>query len=318
MELIKWDELKYQIENSKDIEELTQLKDRIRAYQILAEQSKQSVDVQAKISIYKARIDRKCGEWLKENIKHGGQNKKARSNIVTSLKEINLSKNESSRLQKVADIPEKKFEGILNEAEEETKKVTNNMLVKIAREIEIEERNEELRNKKVELPDGKYNVIYADPPWQYGDKLIDGYGSAEHHYPSMSIDELCKLEIPTINNAILFLWVTSPLLEESFEVIKAWNFQYKTSFIWDKVKHNFGHYNSVRHEFLLVCTKGNFTPEVKKLYDSVITEERTKIHSQKPKIFYEIIETLYPNGKYLELFARNKFNNKWTIWGNEI
>lgn len=168
------------------------------------------------------------------------------------------------------------------------------------------------------LPDGKYKIIYADPPWQYGDKLIDGYGAAEHHYPPMSIEELCALPIKEriSNNSVLFLWVTSPILKECFDVIEAWGFEYKTSFIWDKVKHNFGHYNSVRHEFLLVCTKGSCLPENKKLFDSVISIERTEKHSQKPKEFRDMINQLYPTGKRLELFAREKPKG-WDVYGNE-
>jgi len=167
------------------------------------------------------------------------------------------------------------------------------------------------------IPEGIFNVIYADPPWHYSDKLFEGYGAAEHHYPTMDIQEICAMKIPTDRNSILFLWVTSPLLEECWEVIRSWGFEYKTSFVWDKVKHNMGHYNSVRHELLLVCTKGSMTPEVMKLYDSVVVEERTEKHSQKPEIFYEIIETLYPNGKYLELFARNT-RKGWSSYGNEL
>jgi N6-adenosine-specific RNA methylase IME4 len=167
------------------------------------------------------------------------------------------------------------------------------------------------------LPEGVFNLIYADPPWNYGDKLIEGYGAAEHHYTTMTIDELCNIKIPVADNAILFLWVTSPLLDECWPVIKSWGFEYKTSFVWDKVKHNMGHYNSVRHEFLLVCTRGSMLPEVPTLFDSVIIEERSATHSQKPQKVYEIIETLYPNGKYLELFARG-IRDRWISWGDEI
>ncbi|MBC8234385.1 hypothetical protein H8E77_32960 [bacterium] len=35
------------------------------------------------------------------------------------------------------------------------------------------------------LPEGKYNVIYADPPWQY-DNAIRSWGPAALHYPTMS------------------------------------------------------------------------------------------------------------------------------------
>ena len=161
----------------------------------------------------------------------------------------------------------------------------------------------------------KYRVIYADPPWSYGDKQnIDGLGGAEKHYTTMSLDDICSLPVPAEKDAVLFLWVTSPLLEDSFKVINSWGFKYKTSFVWDKVAHNMGHYNSVRHEFLLVCTRGSCTPDVKKLFDSVVSIERTD-HSRKPKEFRDIIDTIYPNGERIELFAREAPDG-WDVWGN--
>jgi N6-adenosine-specific RNA methylase IME4 len=165
---------------------------------------------------------------------------------------------------------------------------------------------------------GKYRVICADPPWNYGNKLVEGYGAAENHYPSMTIKELCELPVKELaeDNAVLFLWVTSPLLEECFEVIKAWGFKYKTSFVWDKIKHNMGHYNSVRHELLLVCTRGSCLPDNKKLFDSVVSIERSDKHSEKPEEFREIINTLYQHGNKIELFSRKQVNG-WDVWGNQ-
>lgn len=78
-----------------------------------------------------------------------------------------------------------------------------------------------------------------------------------------------------------------------------------------------GHYNSVRHELLLVCTKGSCTPENIKLFDSVQSIEKTSKHSEKPEEFREIIETLYPSGNRIELFARKKIDN-WDSWGDEV
>jgi len=168
------------------------------------------------------------------------------------------------------------------------------------------------------MPDGKYRVVYADPPWSYGNTGLEEYGHAEGHYPSMTIAELSEMPVKDLleDNAVLFLWVTSPLLAECFAVIKAWGFKYKTSFVWDKVKHNFGHYNSVRHEFLLVCTKGSCTPDDKTLFDSVQTIERSKKHSEKPEQFRAIIEKLYATGKRIELFARKQVDG-WDVFGNE-
>lgn len=171
-----------------------------------------------------------------------------------------------------------------------------------------------------QMPEGKYRVVYADPPWKYGDKLIEGYGAAEHHYPAMSIDELCKMNIvgQMAPDAVLFLWVTSPLLKECWPVIEAWGFEYRTSFVWDKVKHNYGHYNSARHELLLICARGSCLPDTKKLYDSVQTIERTEKHSEKPDEFRAIIDALYTHGPKIELFARTAARPGWTVWGNEV
>mgnify|MGYP000918384156 CR=1 FL=1 len=171
--------------------------------------------------------------------------------------------------------------------------------------------------KDITPPAGKYQVIYADPPWDYG-QVMDGYGPAQRHYNTMTYEDLISLDIKELStdNAALFLWVTSPKIEEGLALAKAWGFTYKAMFVWDKVKHNFGHYNSVRHELLLICTKGSFTPEVMTLHDSVQTIERTDEHSEKPEEFRRIIESLYPSASKIELFARTEVDG-WTMWGDE-
>ncbi|MCX6623654.1 MAG: MT-A70 family methyltransferase [Acidobacteria bacterium] len=167
------------------------------------------------------------------------------------------------------------------------------------------------------LPGAKYRVLLCDPPWKYGDGLTEAYGGTQFHYPSMSIAELSALGIPSIcePNAVLFLWATSPMLREALEVCGAWNFQYKAMFVWDKIKHNMGHYNSVRHELLLICTRGTCLPDVPELIDSVVSIDRTG-HSEKPEEFRAIIDKLYPHGKRVELFAR-KAAEGWDRWGNQ-
>jgi N6-adenosine-specific RNA methylase IME4 len=77
-----------------------------------------------------------------------------------------------------------------------------------------------------------------------------------------------------------------------------------------------GFYNSVRHELLLVCTKGSCKPDVPKLVDSVQSIERTK-HSEKPEEFRKIIEGLYDHGRKLELFCRTP-KDGWDVDGNEV
>lgn len=178
---------------------------------------------------------------------------------------------------------------------------------------------ESKESKFIALPDGIYDVIYADPPWQYDNTGVDG--AAEKHYQTLSIEELCQIKIPAADNSVLFMWVTNPFLRDAFTILDAWGFAYKTNIVWIKtnlVKPGAGFYVRGRHELLFICTKGSFTPDMKgkEPIGSVITAD-VRGHSQKPEQVYGLIEQLYPEGKYLELFAREK-REHWVSWGNEL
>lgn len=168
--------------------------------------------------------------------------------------------------------------------------------------------------------EGLYRVIYADPPWQYGDRPPSGKGAAEH-YPAMTIAEICGLpvEAHATPDAVLFLWTTAPLLLQNpgpRDVLESWGFTYKTCRIWDKVAHGFGHYFEVRHELLIVATRGSCTPDrPTPMLPSVVTERRSDVHSEKPESFRRDIQRLY-DGPYLELFGRVPIEN-WTVFGND-
>lgn len=189
------------------------------------------------------------------------------------------------------------------------------------KKAEINERRNKIRNElekqELEITDKKYRIIYADPPWKYGNAMPEYVTEPQDYYLLMSTEDICAMPVKDIaeKNAVLFMWTTSPHLPDALEVVKSWGFEYKTTFIWDKIKHNMGHYNSVRHEILLVCTRGACTPDVKKLFDSVVSIERTE-HSKKPEYFREIIETIYTYGNKIELFARVTPEG-WDLFGNQ-
>lgn len=224
------------------------------------------------------------------------------------LSEVRAGTLNIPQAKQLARMPEEKRAAVQSKMREMgTDKVT-----KAARAV-----TQESKEEAPALPSGKYRVFYADPPWSYGNTMPEGTTQPDDYYPLMSTPAIAALPIKDLaeDNAVLFLWTTSPHLEECFEVIRGWGFKYKTSFVWDKIKHNMGHYNSVRHEFLLVCTRGSCTPDVPKLFDSVQSIERTG-HSVKPEEFRQIIDTIYPHGKRVELFARRPVDG-WDRWGNE-
>jgi N6-adenosine-specific RNA methylase IME4 len=246
------------------------------------------------------------------NVSHGTLDKvKKIQAVATPEVKAQLSTGEVSINQIYQDIKKEEKQDAIREKKKEYKqrieKVSNN-------EFKVDIFN----NEK------KFRVIYADPAWSYNDKCegggVQSGGVAMRHYDTMSVGEICSLPVNEISekDSVLFLWVTSPLLEDAFTVIKSWGFKYKTSFVWDKVKHNMGHYNSVRHEFLLIATKGSCTPDNKTLYDSVQSIERNDNHSEKPIEFLNIIDDIYDYGNKLEMFCRNIKKDKWFGWGNEI
>jgi N6-adenosine-specific RNA methylase IME4 len=259
---------------------------------------------------------RKTTELIEPEINQGGdkganQYAQWQGNNVVTLADYGFTKMQWARRRKLLDASLDDINTYIDECIEMSIEPTTTGLMRFVTKLYAEEPD-------WDLPDGKYRVIYADPPWAYENTMPDYMGVQDDHYQTLTVKQLCEMPVMEIANedAVLFLWVTSPILAESFELIDAWGFEYKTSFIWDKVDHVMGHYNSVRHEFLLVCVRGSCPLDNKKLYDSVVTEPRSD-HSRKPEIFREIIDTIYPNGNRIELFAR-KQTEGWDVYGNEV
>ena len=164
---------------------------------------------------------------------------------------------------------------------------------------------------------GEYDVIYADPPWRY-DFSETTSRDIENQYPTMAIDDIKAMKVPSASNAVLLLWATAPKLREALDVMSAWGFEYKTCAVWDKVKIGMGYWFRGQHEMLLIGTKGQYSPPPPELRISSVYTEARREHSAKPKHYYDMIETMFPGRSYLELFARQRNNDKWEVWGNQI
>ena len=167
----------------------------------------------------------------------------------------------------------------------------------------------------------RYPVIYADPPWDYRlySETTGSQRAAAEHYPTMTLDEICGLPVAdvTTDDAVLFLWTTAPHLQESFDVLAAWGFEYRTNAVWVKHAQGLGFFVRGRHELLLIATKGDIpAPEPANRPNSVIGAPRRE-HSRKPDEAYELIERMYPELPKIELFARQT-RPGWAAWGNEL
>ena len=146
------------------------------------------------------------------------------------------------------------------------------------------------------LPEGIYDVIYADPPWPY---YLPLRGAPDAHYKTMSIEDICNLKVEgvsirekTADDSILFLWSTNPLLKVAIEVLDAWDYSYLTNLVWAKDKWGTGHYVRGQHELLLIGKRGKIPPPVEEVRPSSLQFAHVREHSRKPDEFYTIIETL--------------------------
>ena len=186
------------------------------------------------------------------------------------------------------------------------------------------------------LPSKKYDVIYADPPWDYGGKMqYDksskkdvnvGFeknifiSSASFKYPTVKLKDLKNLNINSIakDDCLLFMWTTGPQMANSIILGEAWGFEYKTvAFVWDKMVHNPGQYTLSQTEFCLVFKKGRIPkPRGARNIRQFIQHPRGK-HSEKPLQIIDGITKMFPEQDKIELFARNNFNG-WDNWGLEI
>ncbi len=183
----------------------------------------------------------------------------------------------------------------------------------------------------VALPEKKYSVIYADPPWSYRVYSEKGKGrSAETHYNTMSIDQIKAMPVSDIadKDCTLLMWATWPTILQGAEVLKAWGFEYKTcGLIWVKLrkkaqpllidKNDFhlglGYWTRANSEPCLLATRGRPKRMSRGVSQIVCTPIRE--HSRKPDEAYDRIEKLL-DGPYIELFARQQ-RAGWDCWGNE-
>ena len=170
----------------------------------------------------------------------------------------------------------------------------------------------------------KYQIIYADPPWSYNDKMSGHSFSLDHEYETQHKNWIANLPVGVVaeKDSVLFMWAVSPLLPEALEVIKAWGFKYVTvAFCWSKSTKNgkkvanLGRWTMGNVELCLLARKGKPKRSVKNIRQ-LVEAERT-IHSKKPDEVRKRIVELMGDVSRIELFAREKTPG-WDVWGNEV
>ena len=161
----------------------------------------------------------------------------------------------------------------------------------------------------------RFGTLYADPPWQY--RNSGTRAAAKRHYGCMSIEDLAALPVARLadDDAHLYLWTTTSHLPHTFDLMRAWGFEYRNQYIWCKPRIGLGNYWRVAHEILLLGIRGD--AKRFRIHNWRSWEELPATqHSAKPELVRQRIEQASP-GPYLELFGR-RVSPGWTVFGNQI
>lgn len=186
------------------------------------------------------------------------------------------------------------------------------------------------------LPSGPFATVVADPPWSYRDKVhaarvagvkaaeygfgadkIRGRRGADGYYPTMTVQEIIALPVLSVvaDNAHLYLWCTNAFIEQAHQISRAWGFNPRTVLTWVKPGLGMGHYYRNNTEHVVFAVRGSM-PVLRKNVPTAFQSPKTRIHSEKPQVFYDIVEAMSPAPR-LEMFSRRTREN-WTQWGNEV
>jgi N6-adenosine-specific RNA methylase IME4 len=312
-ELILWDSAKKAIAAAHCVDEVKQIRDKAEAYRYALRLAGEAPAVIRQAEEIKVRAERRAGEMLRDQgPAHGGDRKSESRSEGSTLNDLDVTRDESSTWQRIAEIPEEQFEQFIAKAPE----ITTAGILRIAKSIEREQQIEEIRNSEITTPSGIYDVIVYDPPWPYGTKYDANGRRAANPYPEQSLADISNT-IPGIirpaDNSILWLWTTHKFLHEAFHLIAIWGFQDVAVLTWVKNKIGLGSWLRSQSEFCIMAKKGK--PTVTLTNQSTILIADAREHSRKPDEFYGMVQELCP-GRRVDYPAREK-REGFEVGGNE-
>ena len=285
-------------------------------------------------SVLALQLEEVFSKKAKENLKASGENfGKGLAKLPKAISKINTRE----ELSKVAQVGERTLGMVKKIQEKATEEVKaklstgevsiNSVYQDIKKEEKKKNRLEKIEQIKQEIskglkaPNGLYDVISIDPPWEYSERggsshnSFDAVGNrAGVDYPTMTVEELKKINIPAKSDCVMFLWTTHAFLKDSFDLLDAWGFNYKATLVWDKVKMGMGRNIRMQVEFCLLATKGK--PILNGSGERDIITEPRREHSRKPEAFYTKVDNMTVGYK-LDYFAREQRKN-WFTYGAEV
>jgi len=317
-ELALLDRAQAAIEEATTVRQVKEIRDKAEALETYAKRVEYGGILQKRCNEIRLRAERKAGEILKDTVK-AGRPKKVVQHDNTSLPDLGITRDQSSKWQKIAEIPEKNFENAVKEGPSERD------LLRLAKALAQGQERKENERKIEKAPSlkaaikegGIFSTLVIDPPWDHGDEGDQNqFGRTKPTYATMPYEAIRDLEVPHLaaENAHLYLWITNRSLPKGFDLMEAWGFRYITAITWVKPSIGVGNYYRNNTEHVLFGVRGSLQLDRADV-GTWFEAPRGKRHSEKPDEFYDLIETCSP-GPRIDMFAR-KPRGGWYTWGED-
>jgi N6-adenosine-specific RNA methylase IME4 len=331
--LVRYDAARQALAEAVRIDDVKQIRDLAMAAQVYARQA-QDFEMINNATELRERAERRAGQILIEMRERGerharggtGANqheqKSPGATSAPTLADLGMTKTQAARWQAKAKLEDDEFDKHVDRVKRKAVEAAEKPTIEIKQRRRAEKEAELAETTQATskaLGTQVYGVIYADPPWRFEPYSRDtGMNrAADNHYPTMTLDRIKSLPIPAAPDCVLFLWATVPMLPQALDVMAAWEFTYRSHFVWVKHRVGTGYWNRNQHEVLLIGVRGDIpAPAPGQQFSSALQAE-SGAHSAKPFAFRELIEEMFPNLPRLEMFARERFAG-WDSWGNEI
>jgi N6-adenosine-specific RNA methylase IME4 len=319
-----WTELKRAVE-AGDPAIVAEVQRRADAIRYLSKKAKLAIGAVNAAARLKTDAEWNAGRMLRDLERGQGSRTdlQPNNNLVQSspyaeaLRDADLARMQAHRWEDMSRVDRHEIDLYYKSQEEKQAEIASSAIAHMgARARRMEKITEKQSSYEKTPPDERpVPVIYADPPWRYEHAISDSR-KIENQYPTMTTEEIAAVDPAPEEDAVLFLWATSPKLQEGMQILEAWGFTYRTSMVWVKPQIGMGYYARSQHELLLIGALGSLPMPLPENRPSSVIDGRRTEHSAKPDL-RPVIDSMYPGLWKREMFSRRPADGLWLTHGYE-
>lgn len=314
-ELTLLDQAQLALAEARTVDEVRDVRDRTEAVRAYAQKARLGRSIVVEAAAMRLRAERRLGQLLQtlpmatgapgnqyvdsESTEDGGQ---------VHLKDIGLSKSDSSRLQRIAMIPEDSFQAYIAACVEANRECTTAGCLRLGKPVRRTTSAKRKTGRRGSPPlqkliqDGRtFAAIYAAP--------FDAAGESEDRHEHQHQTHLAGLRDEPVGqlgaeHVHLYLQTSGDLLPEALELMDAWGFRYATC---------------ITRSLLLPSTRNHWQPCPKLLVlgfrgprDTCAPLPEFPVGKEPLAAVHDLIQKISP-GPYLDMTSNGTpVNAQWT------